>query len=104
MRLLSTLVALLLASSSYATEKATTYDPPVDLRDKYRLHLEKASKGDLDAVYEVGDALYGGAGVKSDKREGLKYIRMAAASGNTQAICRLENIYYFGVVGAVPSD
>jgi len=64
--------------------------------------LERAKQGDAKAQYNLGFMYYIGDGVPKDKKEAVKWFRLAAEQGHAYAQYRLGNMYDKG--RGVPED
>ena len=58
--------------------------------------VKKAEAGDAKAQYDLGSGYCLGEGVTKDKKEAVKWFRMAAEQGNAKAQCALGVCYYGG--------
>lgn len=61
--------------------------------------LENAQEGVLTSQFELGMILLTGEGVDKDERQGLKWIRRAAAGNEPNAVFMLSEIYQSGKYG-----
>jgi DNA-directed RNA polymerase subunit RPC12/RpoP len=52
----------------------------------FEAQQEKAAKGDLDAMFQVGQIYLNGNGVPTNTDEGMQWIKKAATSGNPKAM------------------
>lgn len=69
-----------------------------DARTKYEALVKKADEGDVESQFVLGAALYdqGIPGVARDQARGMKYLEMAAAKGNAEALAALGLAYEQG--------
>lgn len=68
-------------------------EPPQDLEKACGWYRKAAERGYAPAQYALADCL---AGWCERPQEALKWFRMAAETGHTQAACDLGNIYFQG--------
>jgi TPR repeat protein len=84
----------------YATGDWTGPKDPVRAAEWYR---RAAERGDSDAQYNLGFMYLLGEGVRGDHQEGLRWLCLAAAQGEGQAMRLLADLYHDGAYG-VPVD
>lgn len=63
----------------------------------------EASKGDLEAQYKLAERFLGADGIEVDENQAVKWFKIAAENGHSDAQRRLGNAYSLGV-GGVPLD
>lgn len=99
-------VAILACTPSLTLAQSSMSDAQVDglakmyrdARTKYEALVRKADAGGVDAQFVLGAALYdqGIPGVARDQARGMKYLEMAAAKGNAEALAALGLAYEQG--------
>lgn len=95
-----TLVILLpllwLTGTSWAEDTADLAYAQQDYRRAYRMWLEQAEQGNLQAAFMISEMFATGRGTKQDPFKAMKWLRIAAEGGNANAQSELGNRYYHG--------
>ena len=90
--MLTVLYVLMVGSSAHVEAQATRQMSP-QAAQQYASDSEKATSGDPDAAYRLGQALESGRlGGLKDLHKALTFYRQAAAKGHQQASARAAEI------------
>ena len=74
-----------------------TWDDTSQRRKKvFESYLEMAQQGNIIAIYEVGNCLYNGLGVKKNIAEALKWYKLAAEGGHVEAGNQINKMFLRG--------
>ena len=60
--------------------------------------IKEAEKGDLDAIYALGQAYWDGEGIKKKKTEAISWWDQGARSGSSACAVKLAGMYEKGLI------
>ena len=76
----------------------------LDSAAEFGVLLQKASAGDAEAMYRVGDAYYFGKGTQKDMHAAVKWMKNAADKGHPKAMAVYGAYISHGYVSGEPKD